>query len=346
MTRIHTSQRAIDAALAYLNREQLPNGEFPAIVARDVTLQQERRIDHTPFVTAYAAYSLSHVRGERAAAMLERALDFLEREMEAPGVWRYWSTDHPHHRHTPPDADDTCCAAFVLRRNARAVPDLTHLLLANRDGNGLFYTWFVPRLQPTAYLRYWHVTLREILRLPYLLGFYRLTEANADDVDGVVNANVLLYLGAHPATAPVARYLQRELEARREAECDKWHLNAFAFYYAVTRALHHGTTALEPLSSLIVARITARQKSDGSFGNASETALGAAALVNLNAHGPVLSAAIERLLAWQRSDGSWEAHALYFGGPKRYYGWGSESLTTALCLEVLARTSGAASATE
>jgi hypothetical protein len=28
---------------------------------------------------------------------------------------------------------------------------------------------------------------------------------------------------------------------------------------------------------------------------------------------------------------------MYYGGPKKYYGWGSEELTTGFCIEALGR---------
>lgn len=329
---------AIERAITFLQTQQAPSGEFAAYVARDESLQAERRLDHTPFVTTYVTYSLGRVQDPRAAAMRERALDFLGGEMEPPGVWHYWAKSHENHLSTPPDVDDTCCVAYLLRESGRPVPPIRRLLLSNRDYQERFFTWFVPRPQATAYLPYWRVTLRQILRLHVLLGFYRLTEAASDDVDGVVNANVLLYLGSCPEAEPVAEYLRSVLEAGNEATCDKWYLSSSSFYYAVSRAYAEGVKELEPLRSTIVRRISDSQRPDGSFGNATETALKAAALVNFDAPGSVLEAAVNHLLATQQSDGSWQAHALYFGGPKRYYGWGSEALTTALCVEVLAGT--------
>ncbi|HEX7070136.1 MAG TPA: hypothetical protein VF190_05000, partial [Rhodothermales bacterium] len=137
--------------------------------------------------------------------------------------------------------------------------------------------------------------------------------------------------------APVAAYLRDELEAGREATCDRWHLNACSFYYAVSRAYANGVTELEPLRETILRRIERLQTPNGSIGNPSETAMAVAALLNLGAHGTAIDRAVAHLIGSQRDDGSWEAHALYYGGPKRYYGWGSEALTTALCAEVLAR---------
>src|SRR5690606_37214572 len=118
-------------------------------------------------------------------------------------------------------------------------------------------------------------------------------------------------------------------EAGREATCDRWHLNACSFYYAVSRAFANGVEELEPLRALIVRRIEQLQAPDGSIGNPSETAMAAASLLNFGRLGIAVDRAVGWLIDCQREDGSWEAHALYYGGPKRYYGWGSEALTTA-----------------
>ncbi len=37
------------------------------------------------------------------------------------------------------------------------------------------------------------------------------------------------------------------------------------------------------------------------------------------------------------ADGSWPRAALYYSGPKKLYGWGSEELITGFCLEALLR---------
>ena len=83
---------------------------------------------------------------------------------------------------------------------------------------------------------------------------------------------MLLCLGSCPEAAPVAAYLREELEAGREATCDRWHLNACSFYYAVSRAYANGVTELEPLRETILRRIERLQTPDGSIGNPSETA--------------------------------------------------------------------------
>jgi len=168
------------------------------------------------------------------------------------------------------------------------------------------------------------------------LNFWRLTEARPWDVDCVVNANVLLYLGDRAEIRPVVDYLARALEDGRAGCCDKWHLNECAFYYAVSRAYAGGVASLEPLREPLILRAEAALEGVEELAIA-EVALAACTLLNLGHRGSALDSGVAHLAAMQGENGGWPAFALYWGGPKRVYGWGSEALTTGLCTEALAR---------
>jgi hypothetical protein len=338
LDRVDLSAR-LDSALSYLDRQQRPNGEFPTFKAADDAVVHERSFDSTPFATTYVLHGLSHVEWSKARALAEPALDFLEAEMEPHGVWRYWTSQHPQHQFVPPDLDDTCCAAAALRRFGRSVPENVELILANRNRAGLFYTWLVPRLprkrtrpfrrQTRAFRR---AALRGSLR-PTRLRFWR-TAAGPWDVDCVVNANVLHWLGDRVEARPVADFLRRALEDGRASSCDKWHRNECAFYYSVSRAYGSGVGALEPIAEELRAHIESRLTRAEELAPA-EVALAVCSLLNLNHPVADLEPWIALIAGTQRPDGGWPSYVLYWGGP--VYGWGSEALTTGLCVEVLAR---------
>ncbi len=270
------------------------------------------------------------------AELTGAALDFLEASMAPNGVWRYWTETHPQYGSIPPDLDDTCCASAALRRFGRSPPDNEEVILANRNRAGLFYTWVVPRPSLVRSGKHWRVALRNAPISRPRLNFWRLTEASPWDVDCVVNANILFYLGDGAEARPVAEYLIRAVEDGRAGSCDKWHRNACASYYAISRAYASGVASLAPVREALAARAEAALGRLDRLA-AAEVALCVCALLNLSRGGAASDAGVAHLAGTQAPDGSWPAFALYWGGPRRDYGWGSEALTTGLCVEALAR---------
>lgn len=328
----------IERGLEFIRRRQLPTGEFEVLAWHDLTRANESVVDSSPFSTALIAYSLSFSDSEKAREVIGRASQFLLAEMEDGGLWRYWTKKHHYHRLLPPDLDDTACASIALRQNGIAFPSNINLISLNRDRRGLFYTWMTPRwpLPPNAaYLR---VVLRELLDPLKFYGFWKYSEPSRDDIDGVVNANVLFYLGESDRTRPVIDYLIEIMRERKEGECDKWYWNRFSFYYAISRNFHAGIQAFAAARDEVVARIVEASNDDGRIGaNALDTALAVCALQNWGSTPPALARAVRFLLGAQGANGEWPAIVFYYGGPRRRNGWGSEELTTGLCLEALLR---------
>ncbi|HEX9954788.1 MAG TPA: hypothetical protein VGB48_06190 [Allosphingosinicella sp.] len=325
-------ETAIGRALAFLQAAQLPSGDFPVYASTDPQMEKDCTLDPSIFPTALAAHSLSFCA--EAAPLTARAHDFLLAEMGRGGLWRHWTRDHPQAGSLPPDLDDTSCASLVLRQAGRSVPDNRALLLANRDRQGRFLTWVVPRLR-------WNnaaPALRQLRHLPTLAMFFRLTSAKPGDVDACVNANTLLYLGRFPGEEKVIDWLLEMLREGRERQCDKWYENSFVVRYFLSRALAGRAGEAGPL---ILAR-TAGEAPSSSL----DHALAAAALLDWNGDA---DRHIEALLAAQSPDGSWRRAALYHGGRTRLRSggfaephpdtphWGSEALSTALVVEALAR---------
>jgi hypothetical protein len=332
---------AIDRGLDFLRASQLPSGAFPI----ECTMYYRRHPDtgnpvvvpdDTPFVTSHIAYSLSQSLSVGAADrdMLSRAVEFLRREQIGAGVWRYWSKSSPTHAFIPPDVDDTDCISYLLDRFGGA-PENKRLLLLNRDRRGLFYTWLIPRAVLTADARYWWMMMRD-LNVARVFAFWRRTQARRDDIDAVVNANVLLYLGRRPETEAVINYLQQIVRDEREDTCDKWYRDQYAFYYAVSRTYAQGISGLEEVREAARVRLAARACADGRIGEHElHTALAVCALANFRVASPVLDRAAAYLLRTQQDDGGWPTGPFYFGGPKRDVAWGSRALTTGFSVEAL-----------
>jgi len=306
------AEAAVSRGVAFLERSQLASGELPVLASG--------KTDPSLFPTALAAHALSFA--PTAEGVRNRAIDFLDREMDSRGLWRHWPASHPHAHELPPDLDDTSCASAALLAAHRTFPDNRRLLLTNRNRRGLFYTW--------------KLSVRE-LRHPFVLFFFfRKTSAHPFDVDAVVNANVLHYLGAIPETRPVVEHLLRILHENRESQCDKWYDNPFVVWYFFARALHVAAPEAGDVIEKKIAAATPR--------NALELALAAC---SLRYYGR--SSKTDPIVDAQLVSGGWPAAPLYHGGRRRRSDgtfdephpdtphWASEELTTAFCIEALAR---------
>jgi hypothetical protein len=268
----------------------------------------------------------------------DRALDFLAAQAESPGVWRHPAKGHPDHGAIPPDLDDTACASRSLALAGRAVPDNRNVLLVCRDAHGRFRTWIAPRWEaPPRNRAFWRVAARRWRSPASAFLFWRTTEADPQDIDGVVNANVLRYLGDGPWAPPVVGFLSHVVRRRQEGGCDKWYRSGLAFHHALSRCARRGIAGLAPLREVAVERVLAeRRGDDGAIGvTALETALGAIALRNWGVAGDELAAARARLVEIQAADGGWDLEPMYYGGPLELRWWGSRELTTAVCLDAL-----------
>lgn len=329
-----TIEIAINRAIDFLWHNQLPDGEFKTYAGPLVDgIEKDWHFESALFVSSFVVYSLSFRETSQTKVMREKALDFLAAHKETFGVWRYWFFKDSKRRFIPPDLDDTCCISFVLKKY-RTTPNNHSLILANRNREGLFYTWILPRFSMLfRFPRFWFAYLPAI---PFHLFLWRNTEAKADDIDCGVNANVILYLGNIEETKEVIAYLIDVTLKGLERERDKWYLSSFSHYYFLSRAYLNGVRELEVVKPKIISNLEQMFEHEG-YNNPLDTALLACTFLNLEHITPTLDKAISFLLKTQGSDGSWTRVPFYFGGRKRLYAFGSSELTTAFCIEALAR---------
>lgn len=310
----------MSAGVAFLSRAQLPSGELAVKTWRPAAPEPVR--DPSIFATALAAVCLGGVAG--TARLRSRACDFIESHQERFGVWRHWTRGHPEFHYVPPDLDDTSMACVALRQNGRTVPGNRALLLANRDSRGLFFSWISLRARWVPNAAYWWTSLVHMRHPVSSIRFYSITPSERDDVDAVVNANVLLYLGLAEETEAVVSFLLGVLREQRETSCDKWYDNPFVVWYFFSRALRAaGTEAAAPILRRLAAATPA---------SALEQAL--ATCVQLDWSGRADPSVVRTLLDAQLPSGAWPLAAVYKGRNVR---WGSEELTTAFCIEALHR---------
>jgi hypothetical protein len=267
--------------------------------------------DSSPFVTSLVLYSINSLKDQRVEEITEKALGFLLEEMEGQGVWRYWTSRCG--KAIPPDLDDIVCISYILKKNQLSFPYNVDLILANRNNEGIFRTWIVDFVDLMASPKW---------------------AAWSKHVDCVVNANVLLYLGESVDTRMAIDYLNSIIINNKEDGCSQHYLDKFSFYYMLSRAYLNGVLSLGKSKDPIIERVMSKQQKDGSFEDELQTALAVCTLINFNQQDPRMGEAIEYILKTQEKNGSWPRVAMYLG-PAPYYG--SEELTTAICVEALAR---------
>ena len=310
-----------------------------------MTRAREVRLDPSIFASIHIAYSLDLIPHPSAQAMVSRTLAYLLAEMTGHGLWHYWNKGANWggldlYKVIPADLDDMAGASYLLERHGIPFPDNRPLMLLNRDRKGLFYSWLMLRPRFNLNGLYWRQMLAEITFLRFTYFFLR-TPASYEDVDGVVNANVLLYLGDRPETRPVVEWLIRIVEEGREADCDKWYRHPMTFFYALSRNVYNGSQAFDRVKDAIIHRIElARDESGGIGDDPLHTALAVNTVLNFGERPKFLASAIDYLLGSRRDTRSWASSPYYYGGNKVdpiEHNWGSEDLTTALCLEALYR---------
>jgi len=263
--------------------------------------------DSSVFVTTFVLYSIAGIDCPRKTMMTKKGISFLSGELRGSGLLQYYSSKNI--RSIGFDLDDTACASVALQRSHPLVicGQNVEYLIENRNEADLFYTWVGDA-------------------------------AVQNDVDSVVNANVVFYLGDRDETRSACQYLIDTIEDNREGDSHRYYLDDMTLYYAVSRAYAHGASSLSGAREAIIEKVLQRSEDDGSFGDELATACAVCSLANFEYNGVAkLRDAARHLEGRQRTNGSWRRVAMY-RQPGMYYG--SEELTTALCLEALTHVVG------
>ena len=328
--------QSLHKGIQYLHQHQLPNGEFCLYIGQEDDLKHTIPYSNI-FSTSLISYSLlklSHLT--EVQEVLERSAAFLQYQAMRGGVWNNFTSWSPLFKVCPADIDNTACASKVLQALKKDYPDNRDLMYNNLSYKGLFYTWYTLRPNTVWRKDYWLLILREFKNPLKSLFFWSKFECNRNDIDGVVNANALFYLGLNERTDPIVNYIIDIIIQNKEEDCDLWYRNAFTIYYFFSRNYANGITRLEAARQLMIDRIFDKANEDGSFGTGIlDTALGVISLINLNCKSSLLTKAIHYITDNQTAYGNWIRWAVYYGGPKKLSCFGSEELTTGFCLEAL-----------
>lgn len=272
-----------------------------------------RHFERPAFVSAYCALALESCEEERARSIRARTLKYIVETMEYPGLWRYY-------RHLPQDLDSTTLCSLVIGSHpwivlGKNIPRM----LENRDREGLYMTWALAENEPDV------------------SALFRI------ETDPVVNANVIAYLGDCPETREAQNWLETLIRDDKLHGASKWYPDTVAIYYSITRAMIRAAPVLDRLRPALAQRILDMRDDEDGFGNVLQTAQAVSALADVGSLGELdLADLFEKLLTWQNEDGSWP-ELLAFGdqtlkwGVLGQFGHGSESVTTAFCIEALER---------
>ncbi len=306
-------RESIRRGLAFLESTIDERGAWHCIRFNVADPDIPRHFERPPFISALCALALESSAEARARAICARTKAYLADTIEYPGFWRYY-------RHLPQDLDSTTLCSLVIGTHpwillGRNMPRI----LANRDDKGCFMTWVLAEDEPDV------------------VSTFRI------EADPVVNANVIACLGDRPETRPAQRWLESLITEDRLEGASKWYPDTVAVYYATTRAMIRARPALDGLRPILADRILGLRDPRGEFGNILQTAQALAALHNIGGLGRIdVEREIGRFTDSQREDGSWP-ELLAFGdqtlkwGAVGRIGHGSESVTTAFCVEALER---------
>ena len=298
--------------LAFLESTIDENGAWHCIRFNVANPDIPRHFERPPFVSALCVLALEGCCEARARAMCARTRAYLADTIEYPGMWRYY-------RHLPQDLDSTALCSLAVGTHpwillGRNVPRI----LANRDREGRFMTWMLGEDEPDV------------------------ATAFRIEADPVVNANVIAYLGGHPETRDAQRWLEATISEGRLDGSSKWYPDTVTIYHAITRAMIRARPTLDHLRPMVAERILGLRDENGGFGNVLQTAQAMSALYCTGGLGSIdAKREVGRLMDSQRDDGSWP-ELLAFGdqslrwGATGQIGHGSESVTSAFCIEALA----------
>jgi hypothetical protein len=255
-------------------------------------------------------------------------------------VWNHFNKNHRLFKMNPYDVDSTAIALEYLRDRGKISSQAEKRTLAlfkdQLNSEGLFFTFFTFRGSLKCSWKSWMLFLRELKSPISTRIFWKRVEADRMDVDGIVNVNVLHYLGRIPECEKLVFYLKQELECGNELKFDKWYKSYSVIYYFVSRLNERNYPEFESVFSRWRQELMNFVESpDFNKEHELDVALYAVSMINLKMDRTYILPCIQHLIQNQQVSGSWRKKVFYFGGPKKIMGWGSEALTTAICLEAL-----------
>lgn len=305
--------KPLSAGIRFLAGTQQEDGSFLSLSSRRPDNFVSARTTHATFPAALILSCLCEVGDHpKAQRIRERLAEFLLRQKSEQWSWNYWGRESLEYTQTPypDDLDDTFCALAALTRcdptlvdGATLAKAVTLLTAVEEQEGGPYRTWLAP---PT-------------------------TDAAWRDVDLAVNSNVAYFLALHGVSLPnLTAHIESAITGN--AYRSRYYPSPYPIIYFISR-FYRGTKTREIQDFLLAQRDHA-----GAWGNPLNTALATTALLNVGVGPKDLQSGIRFLLRSQRQE-SWQPSGFCIDptvDKQTHYG-GSAALTTAFCLEALAR---------
>lgn len=298
-------EQAIRKAAAFLHAQQKTNGDFPSRVCRTVNGKGCRIHKGSVFSTTFVLYSLQFVPlTEKTGTMLEKGRAFIDSKRNAGDLWRFCGTIIDH------DLDDISCASYHLESLGYALENKKQLY-DNRDENNIFKTWI------------------------------RQKKTDHNDIDGVVNANVLLYLGENKETVDACEWIINAVKSGKEKNILTYYPDSAVLFYTLSRAFFQkGLSCVEQAVPMLIVKISEKVPQYIEHHDFLNAAFLLNALLNLGYDSKSLKKHADFFVKHQTESGSWESSLFFMAvdlpkAPSAYFS--SESVTTALTAEFLCR---------
>jgi hypothetical protein len=302
---------AIQNGLEFVAASQTPTGGF-ITNSWHVDRPDERLQLDVTFTASQILFSLSFCNESASArGTCQRAAAYLLAQKAPDGLFGYYGKATP--RPFPPDVDDTSTAWAALKRAGLTTPKETlETMRRNVNPGGVFNTWILNSASTPA--------------------------PDNGELDAVVNLNALLLLGLEGESADAAcKFALAKIQTGEFRNGSPYYESPMAFAYAFSRAFADGRArCLADGAEKLRSAVLSMQKPDGGWGNDLETAHGVIALLNLGYRGEAIERGVRAILSRQNPDGGWDLTTVYrgIGVPARY---GARAITTALCVEALAK---------
>ena len=347
--------QSIEAGVGYLQANQKPSGQFRVWNSPHPQFVADSTPEDSVFATSCILYNLEWLHSPVMKQVRKKALEFLRTEGSNQGLYRYYAFSSqakmgdgqfPLPFTIPFDVDTTSCVSLILRRHGIEL-DNKNILRANRDEAGCFLTWLMEEPFP-----------KEESGFPFIC---LMPTENSTCVG--VNANAVCYLGESETTRAAVQSMIESVCRGTHLQESSYYADELVLFYFYSRAYFEGVRSLVSVRQPIIERLLSRQKQNGSFGTAQQTAMALCAIMNFDNNWPGKDTALQSLIVSQNPDGSWPCASFYVGNPakvtmKHYLclggvqrelppveseqegtikHFGSEEITTAYCLEALSR---------